>query len=467
MAIAIALVVLLLGSVLFHLLSPWYLTPLASNWGAMDSTISITFWVTGLVFIAVNLFLVYAIVRFRYNRNRRSAYEPENKKLEMWLTGLTTIGIAALLAPGLIVWGKFVSVPPDAHEVEAIGQQWHWSYRFPGEDGQLGRVSPHLIDNDNPFGIDPEDPHSQDDVLVSNPRVHLPVDQPVKLLLRSKDVLHNFAVAQFRAKMDLVPGVVSYIWLTPTRTGEFEILCQELCGVGHFAMRGMVVVDEQADFDAWLDEQPTWSEIAARVPADPAAGEGLYAVCASCHGAQGEGNPALNAPKVAGMDAWYVRRQLENFRAGSRGAHPEDAYGSQMAAMANTLPDAASIDHVAAYIESLPDEPVEHTVSGDVDRGERIYRTCANCHGADGQGIQAINAPRQAGMSDWYLVTQLRNFKEGIRGSHPLDLHGSQMARMAAILGDEQAISNVVAYINTLPLPDERESAQALARRNP
>ena len=108
MVLAIVLILLIVGSVLFHLMSPWYFTPIASNWGAMDDTISLTFWVTGFVFVAVNLFLAYCVIRYRQRKGSRAAYEPENKKLEWWLTGLTTVGIAAMLAPGLLVWAKFV-----------------------------------------------------------------------------------------------------------------------------------------------------------------------------------------------------------------------------------------------------------------------------------------------------------------------------------------------------------------------
>ena len=134
MPIAIALVVLVIGTVAFHLLNPWWFTPIASNWGLMDDTVNLTFWVTGAVFVAVNLFMAYAIVRYRHRKGqeRRAEYEPEYKKLEWWLTGLTSIGVAALLAPGLVVWAKFVTVPDDAKVVEALGQQWSWSFRLPG-----------------------------------------------------------------------------------------------------------------------------------------------------------------------------------------------------------------------------------------------------------------------------------------------------------------------------------------------
>ncbi len=140
MGIAIVLVLLVAGSVLFHFVSPWYFTPIASNWSAIDDTIAITFWVTGIVFVAVNLFLAWSVYRYRNRAGARARYEPENKKLEWWLLAVTAVGVAAMLAPGLVVWAKFVDVPKGALEVEALGQQWHWMYRFPGADGRLGTV---------------------------------------------------------------------------------------------------------------------------------------------------------------------------------------------------------------------------------------------------------------------------------------------------------------------------------------
>jgi len=462
MAIAIALVVLLAGSIIFHFMSPWQLTELASNWGSIDNTINISFVVTGLVFAAVNLFMAYAIIRYRYKNNTRSQYEPENKKLELWLTVVTTLGIAALLAPGLFVWSSFVDVPSNAHRVEVVGQQWHWSFRYPGEDGKFGAVDTGAISPENPFGMDPDDPNGQDDVLVRRPKLVLPLDQPVEALLRSKDVIHNFQVAQFRVKMDLVPGQVSYIWLTPTRKGEFEILCAELCGIGHFAMRGSVEVVERDQFEAWIARQPTYAELAGREPGDPEAGKQLYSNCVACHGPGGQGNKQLNAPKIAGLSSWYIVRQLQDFKSGQRGSHPEDTYGQQMRPFASMLQDRSAMADVAAYINSLPDQSASVSVAGNEKRGARIFRTCGACHGPQGQGRYPMNAPRLAGMSDWYLRRQLLNFKQGIRGDASEDFYGRQMAEMAETLVDSQQLDSVIAYINSLPrTPAERGGASA------
>ena len=450
MPLAVVLILLVVGSILFHLLSPWYFTELASNWEMVDLTMDITFLVTGFVFVTVNLFLAYCVIKFRYKKDARATYEPENKKLEYWLTGLTAVGVAAMLTPGLFVWAKFVDVPEEAHVVEAVGQQWHWTYRYPGEDGKLGEADAQRISNENPFGIDPEDPNSQDDVIVYNPEAHVPLGQPVKFLLRSKDVLHNFTVAQFRVKMDLVPGMNTFMWLTPTRVGRFEVLCEELCGIGHFAMRGAVVVDEQDDFDAWLAEQPTFAEQNARVAGNATVGSAQYAVCAACHGSEGQGISAMNAPKIAGQSDWYLKRQILSYKNGLRGVHQDDTFGQQMIGMVATLANESAVDNVVAHIATLPDKPPEVTISGDVENGKQIYVVCSYCHGSNGMGKQALNAPRIAGSSDWYMARQLDNFKSGVRGAHRKDYYGYQMALMGITLRDEQAINDVIAYINTL-----------------
>lgn len=449
MAIAAALILLALGSVLFHFLSPWYFTPIASNWHAIDTTIRITFWVTGIVFVAVSVFMAWALIRYRHRAGSRATYQPENKKLEWWLLVVTGGGVAAMLAPGLLVWAEIVRVPPEAHVVEALAQQWHWTYRLPGQDGKLGTVHSRFVSDSNPFGMNPADPHGRDDVLLASPELRLPLGKPVKLLLRSKDVLHNFSIAQLRVKMDLVPGLVTYTWFTPTRTGAFDLLCEELCGVGHFAMRGRLVVEEPAAHDAWVQRQPTFAQSQARPAGNAVAGQALYATCAACHGANGEGNVALNAPKLSGHGAWYLERQLHLFKGGARGTHDKDVFGKMMAPMAATLANDQAMADVVAYVASLPDTPAAPTIQGDVDSGRRRYATCAACHGAQGAGIAATNAPRLKGMSDWYMARQLKNFRDGVRGAHAQDAYGSQMALVAGMLSDDASIGDILAYINS------------------
>jgi cytochrome c oxidase subunit II len=264
MRTALVLVVVVAGSVLFHLLSPWWSTPIASNWHYIDNTVSLTFWITGFVFIAVVLFTAYCVYRFRHQEGRRAAYEPENDKLELWLTIATAVGVAALLAPGLYVWGQFVRPPGGPSEIEVVGQQWQWSFRLPGKDGRLGTADIRYVSPNNPLGLNPRDLSGQDDVVIEGGELHLPLGKPVKVVLRSLDVVHDFYVPEFRARMNLVPGMVSYFWFTPARTGTFEILCAAFCGVGHPMMRGKVVVDSETTYQAWLDQQKTFAQLSAQ-----------------------------------------------------------------------------------------------------------------------------------------------------------------------------------------------------------
>ncbi len=183
---------------------------------------------------------------------------------------------------------------------------------------------------------------------------------------------------------------------------------------------------------------------------DAAAGEASFAICKTCHGQNGEGQQALNAPALAGQLDWYLARQLQNFKAGIRGAHEKDIYGSQMRPMALTLADDNAVKNVAAYIAKLPATKVVSTLGGDAAKGKAAYVVCATCHGQKGEGNLALNSPRLNNQHDWYLLRQIQNFKAGIRGKHPKDIYGAQMAPMVMTLANEEAMKNVIAYINSL-----------------
>ena len=257
MIIALLLVLIVIASVVFTFISPWTFTELASNWWTIDLTTNITFIVTGIAFVAVNLFMAYVIVRYRHRKGQQAEYMPEKPRLEKILIAITSIGIVVLLAPGMFVYNELISAPAEAMKVEVLGEQWRWSYRFAGEDGEFGATSPELIGPQNPYGIVPDDPAGEDDVLVQSNTVHLPLDVPIDLQIRSKDVLHNFYVPEFRVKMDAVPGMVTETWFTPTRTGTYDLICAEYCGRAHYNMVGEVIVEERTAFDQWLAGQPT------------------------------------------------------------------------------------------------------------------------------------------------------------------------------------------------------------------
>ena len=253
----------IVGSILFHVFTPWWWTDIASNWGAMDDTIVLTFWIGGGVFIAVCLFMIYCVFKFSYKEGRKVEYKPEDNKLEIILTVVTTLGVAALLAPGLIVWNQYINTPPNAINIEVMARQWGWQYRLPGEDGKLGTSNMVNINDQNPFGINLDDQNGRDDILIQSDELHLKTNRPVKILLRSTDVLHNFYVPQFRAKMDAVPGLVTYYWFEPNKEGDYEVLCAEYCGIGHYGMRAKVVVDNEENYEKWLEQQETFSDFIA------------------------------------------------------------------------------------------------------------------------------------------------------------------------------------------------------------
>jgi cytochrome c553 len=173
-------------------------------------------------------------------------------------------------------------------------------------------------------------------------------------------------------------------------------------------------------------------------------------MCAACHGKSGEGNPALSAPSLASLDASYLQRQLIHFKSGIRGNHKDDDPGQQMSAFARALTD-EQIAAIANYLSKLPASRPEATLTGNSTQGKKVYSSnCAACHGGDGAGNPGLNAPSLLTQHNEYLLRQLSNFKRGVRGAHPADKYGRQMAMMAALIPDEQTMKDVIAYLNSL-----------------
>lgn len=179
-------------------------------------------------------------------------------------------------------------------------------------------------------------------------------------------------------------------------------------------------------------------------------GQEVFETCVPCHNADGSGNSAIGAPNIAGMKTWYVERELDKFRAGVRGIDFNDVEGMRMRPMALSLISEDDVKAVAHYVETLPAVPHASSLPGDPKAGATLYATCGACHGDNGAGNQDLGAPRIAGVDDWYLVTELRKFRSGIRGTNLKDREGRLMRPMARTLADEDSIRNVVAYISTL-----------------
>lgn len=188
-------------------------------------------------------------------------------------------------------------------------------------------------------------------------------------------------------------------------------------------------------------------------PTDPMVrGAARYNQCAPCHGAKGEGKPQLAAPAIGGLPHWYVEAQLGKFRVGARGAHLEDAAGLRMRTMALTVPTARDVEVVAHYVSSLPQAATTAPTVADADaaRGKKAFAACVACHGQEGAGNAQLNAPPIAGQADWYVLTQLSNFKRGVRGANPKDASGSTMKAVAAGLDDQQ-LKDLAAFVATMP----------------
>lgn len=172
--------------------------------------------------------------------------------------------------------------------------------------------------------------------------------------------------------------------------------------------------------------------------------------CLLCHGANANGNYGIRAPKLSGMEPWYLARQLENFAAGSRGVAADDGSGHEMGPVGMRLKSEGTLDAAVQFIGKLESKRPVPTVTGDVAHGKKLYQNCVSCHGAKGEGNASLQSPALASRSDWYLVTQLVNFQKGLRGVDERDTYGAQMRAIVATLPDDKAITDVVAYINTL-----------------
>ena len=234
----------------------WWPPDLASVHGQLiDDQMVITLIAAGIVFFLAQLALGYFIWKYRARGTERAVYWHDNPRLEMTWTIGTLVLFVGLGIQGNRVWANYVAAetPPDAVTVEVTGQQFAWNIRYPGADGRFGRTDPKLIDDaiGNYLGIDPQDAAGNDDIVTQN-LMAVPINRPVRVILRSKDVTHSFFVPRFRVKQDAVPGMGIPIHFTATKPGEYEVACAELCGMQHYKMRARLQVVGDAEYDSWL-----------------------------------------------------------------------------------------------------------------------------------------------------------------------------------------------------------------------
>lgn len=234
----------------------------------VDNMLMITIAITGVVLIITQILLFWFSYKYQEKDDRKAHYYPHNNKLEIIWTTIPAITLTILIVFGLKFWLKITGEPPkDALMVEITGHQFGWDIRYAGKDGIFGKKNYKLYNQPagNSLGVDFNDPESHDDIRVSE--MHLPVNRPVKLIIHSQDVIHDVGLPHFRLKMDAVPGIPTTLWFTPKittkemreKTGNpnftYEIACDQMCGKGHFSMRGVIVVETEEEFNAWMEKQ--------------------------------------------------------------------------------------------------------------------------------------------------------------------------------------------------------------------
>jgi cytochrome c oxidase subunit 2 len=239
-----------------------------------DFMFEITLIVTGVVFLITQALLFWFAFRYQSTEKRTSFYFPHNNKLELIWTTIPAIVMAILVAIGLRNWFNITSqAPADSQIVEVIGKQFNWIIRYPGKDGEMGKRNYRLINNENNvLGMDSKDPKNADDIVLENGEIHVQVGKPIKLIIGSRDVIHDVGLPHFRFKMDAVPGITTTLWFTPKYTSDqmkemtgnpnfvYELACDQMCGKGHYSMRGTVIVETRAQHEAWLASQKPYMQ---------------------------------------------------------------------------------------------------------------------------------------------------------------------------------------------------------------
>jgi cytochrome c oxidase subunit 2 len=241
----------------------------------IDHILEFCHWFMGALFIGWSAFFIYVLVRFRKGRQPSASHlgvtSPISTHLEF---SVVLIEAVLLLGFAIPLWARRVNqFPPgkDAILVHVVAQQFSFNYHLPGADGRFGRRDISFVSNSNPLGLDPNDPAGKDDIVTTG-ELHVPVNRPVIVQLTSKDVIHDFFVPDMRIAGDAIPGSRIPIWFTPIKTGTYEVICGQLCGLGHYGMKGTLVVDTPQDYQAWLKERAELAASAQAPAPSPAPG---------------------------------------------------------------------------------------------------------------------------------------------------------------------------------------------------
>jgi cytochrome c oxidase subunit 2 len=231
--------------------------PLASVEGRDNDTLM--YLIHGLVlvlFVGWAIYYIVVLIKFRQTKNSKASDSHQAHQISSVVEWAVVIAeLLLLFAFSIPFWAVHQASVPEGKnvmEVKVVAQQFAWNVRYPGPDGKFGRASARFL-NDNPMGLDPADPDGKDDITTMN-QIYLPVNKTVIIRLTSKDVIHSFGLPAMRVKQDIIPGMTTSVWFTPNKIGQFEIACSQLCGIGHYRMRGIVNVVSQGDFDQWIQQ---------------------------------------------------------------------------------------------------------------------------------------------------------------------------------------------------------------------
>lgn len=226
--------------------------------GEIDQMIVMVHWLMFVLFIGWGIFFVYVLLRFRKSANPRASYEGAKGKVSKGIeVAVAVIEAVLLVGYAIPAWARRVNQFPSESEalvVRVVAEQFAWNVHYPGADGKFGRTDIKLMAADNPLGLDRNDADGKDDIATIN-QLNVPVDRPVLVHLSTKDVIHSFGVYELRVKQDAIPGLDTPVWFTPTRVGEYEVTCSQLCGLGHYRMRSYVTVQTAEQYQQWLAEQ--------------------------------------------------------------------------------------------------------------------------------------------------------------------------------------------------------------------
>jgi cytochrome c oxidase subunit 2 len=249
--------------------------PNASSHGyQIDHILEFCHWFMAALFVGWSAFFIYVLFRFRKRRQPAADHAGVRSPISTHLEfSVVLIEAVLLLGFAIPLWAKRVNQFPPGKEallVHVVAQQFSFNYHLPGADGQFARRNVNLVSNSNPLGIDPKDPAGKDDIVTTG-ELHVPVDRPVIAELSSKDVIHDFFISDMRIAGDAIPGSLIPIWFTPVKTGTYEVICGQLCGLGHYGMKGTLVVDTPQDYQAWLKER---AELAGTQTAAPSPSPG-------------------------------------------------------------------------------------------------------------------------------------------------------------------------------------------------